>query len=99
MDDIATMKLSAIAQRGSKEDFIDMYALLVKHKSLDALITAYCRRYHLSDSFNVLQAMTYFDDADEERTPRMLWNIRWSAMKRRIQECVIETVERRAKQR
>jgi hypothetical protein len=99
LDDIATMKLSAIAQRGSKKDFIDVYSLLMKHKSLDALLKAYCRRYHLSDSFHVLQALTYFDEADEERTPRMLWNIRWSAMKRRIQECVMETAGGRAKQR
>ena len=99
LDDIATMKLSAIAQRGSKKDFIDMYALLVKHKSLDTMLTAYRRRYHLRDSFHALQAMTYFDEADEQRTPRMLWNIGWHAMKQRIQECVMETVQGRAKQR
>jgi hypothetical protein len=99
LDDIAAMKLSAIAQRGSKKDFIDVYALLTKHASLDGMLNVYRRRYRLRDTFHVLQAMTYFDEADEQRTPRMLWNIGWSAMKRRIQECVMETVQGRAKQR
>ncbi len=99
LDDIATMKLSAIAQRGSKKDFIDVYALLTKYASLDGMLDVYRRRYHLRDTFHVLQAMTYFDEADEQRTPRMLWNIAWPAMKRQIQECVMENVQGRVKQR
>ena len=31
MEDIACMKLSAVAQRGSKKDFVDIYALALRH--------------------------------------------------------------------
>lgn len=95
LDDIATMKLSAVAQRGSKKDFIDVYALLKKHASLDEMLSAYRRRYHLKDTFHVLQALTYFDEADEQRTPVVLWNTTWTEVKRNLQECVIETFQQR----
>jgi hypothetical protein len=99
LDDIATMKLSAVAQRGGKRDFIDVHALLVQHRSLDTMLRAYRRRYHLKDTLHVLQALTYFDEADQERTPTMLWNTTWSDMKRHIRECVTETVHQSGKQR
>lgn len=38
LDDIACMKLAAITQRGSKKDFIDMYAICKKHRPLHELI-------------------------------------------------------------
>jgi len=95
LDDIATMKLSAVAQRGSKKDFIDIYALLRKHATLDEMLTAYRRRYRVKDTIHVLQALTYFDEADRERAPTMLWNDTWPEMKRHLQKCVVETFHRK----
>src|SRR5437870_361966 len=34
LDDIACMKLAAVAQRGAKKDFVDIYALAVRHRPL-----------------------------------------------------------------
>jgi len=99
LDDIATMKLSAVAQRGSKKDFIDVYALLMKHAPLNTMLMAYRRRYHLKDTLHVLQALTYFDEADLQRTPTMIWNATWPDIKRRIQESVLKTVRQRSAQR
>jgi hypothetical protein len=99
LDDIATMKLAAIAQRGSKKDFIDVYALLRKHASLVRMLSIYRRRYRLTDSFHVLQAMTYFDEADQQRPPTMLWRTKWPDIKRHIRQCVAETVQKSGKQR
>ncbi|MBM4162552.1 MAG: nucleotidyl transferase AbiEii/AbiGii toxin family protein [Ignavibacteria bacterium] len=98
-EDIAAMKLSAVAQRGSKKDFIDLYALLEKYLSLDEMLNAYRRRYHVKDTLHVLQALTYFDEADEQRAPTMLWNVAWADVKRKLQGCVRETFHRRQRRK
>ena len=73
LDDIAAMKLAAVAQRGSRKDIIDVYALALRHKPIDQLLSLYQKRYKIQDVTHVLYALNYFDDADKERTPTMLW--------------------------
>jgi hypothetical protein len=84
LDDLACMKLSALAQRGSKKDFVDIYALAVKHKPLPDILTLYERKYGAEDMSHVLYALAYFDDADKERMPRMLWKTDWKTIKTAI---------------
>ena len=50
--DIAAMKLNAIAGRGSKKDFIDLYFLL-KEFSLQEILSFYGRKYHDGSLFMV----------------------------------------------
>jgi hypothetical protein len=84
-EDIACMKLSAIAQRGSKKDFVDIYALGLKYVPLRQMLRLYQKKYAIQDIAHVLYGLAYFDDADKERMPRMLWNIDWSTVKKTIQ--------------
>lgn len=84
LDDLACMKLSAIAQRGSKKDFIDIYALMKKHKSLSAMLRLYQKKYAGHDIAPVLYGLAYFDDADKQRTPTMLWKVDWLSIKKEI---------------
>jgi len=84
LDDLACMKLSAIAQRDSKKDFIDIYALILKHKPLPDLLTLYQRKYATADIGHLLYALVYFDVADEEQTPILLWDVDWAGIERAI---------------
>lgn len=84
LDDLACMKLSALAQRGSKKDFVDIYALALKHRPLPDILTLYKRKYGVEDMSHVLYGLAYFDDADKERMPRMLWKTDWKTIKTAI---------------
>lgn len=42
----------------------------------------------LEDIGHVLYALAYFDDAESERMPRMLWKATWRRMKQTIQSWV-----------
>ncbi len=82
--DLACMKLSAIAQRGSKKDFVDLFALGRHGLSLVDMLEWYRAKFSVEDASYVLYALTYFDDADAERMPRMIWKVDWKEIKRTI---------------
>jgi len=84
LDDLACMKLSALAQRGSKKDFVDIYAMALKHHPLPDILSLYKRKYGVEDMSHVLYGLAYFDDADKERMPRMLWKTDWKTIKKTI---------------
>jgi Nucleotidyl transferase AbiEii toxin, Type IV TA system len=84
LDDLACMKLSAIAQRGSKKDFIDVYGLMKKHKSLKQMLRLYQKKFVGNDIAPVLYGLAYFDDADKERMPQMIWKIKWPQIRKEI---------------
>ena len=81
LEDIAAMKLNAIAGRGSKKDFIDFYFLLRKY-SLEEMIAFYQVKYPQGSEFMVRKSLTFFDDADKESDPVMLENLSWSQIKK-----------------
>lgn len=87
LDDIAAMKLAAVAQRGSKKDFVDVYAL-GRRLTLARMLDLYARKYEIEDYGHVLFALTYFDDADRERMPVLLREWSWPAIKQRIRGLV-----------
>lgn len=80
LEDICAMKLNAIAGRGSRKDFIDIYFLL-NYFSLSEMIEFYNRKFEDGSQFMVLKSMTYFDDAETEETPFMLKNFDWNICK------------------
>lgn len=79
--DIACIKLSAIVQRGSKKDFVDLFALGREGFQLPDMLDWYRTKFGIDDMGHVLYALAYFDDADLERMPRMLWKIGWKEVK------------------
>jgi hypothetical protein len=82
--DLAAMKLAAIAQRGSKKDFVDVYALAAKRTPLPQLLRWYVDKYAISDTAHLVYSLAYFDEADREPMPRMLWKVDWRTMKASI---------------
>lgn len=89
LPDIACMKLAAVAQRGSKKDFLDVYAL-GRRIPLRRMLGLYRRKYSVGDIGHLLYALTYFDDADRERTPFMVAKWTWPRVKDAIRRWVIE---------
>lgn len=79
-EDIAAMKLNAISGRGSRKDFIDIYALL-KTFSIKEMMEFYERKYHDGSVFQVRKSLTYFQDAEQEAMPQMLWPLEWDEIK------------------
>jgi len=88
LDDLACMKLSAIAQRGSKKDFLDLYAIAREHRPLPALIERYRQKYSTEDTAHLLYALVYFEDAEAERMPVLLWDVQWSTVKEALRTWV-----------
>lgn len=82
-EDVAAMKLNAIAGRGSKKDFIDLYCLL-DHFSINEMLDFYNNKYDDGNLFLVEKSLTYFDDADKERTPKLFVETSWEEIKEEI---------------
>jgi hypothetical protein len=83
MQDIAAMKINAIAGRGSKKDFIDFYYLL-GYYTLEEMLSFYLKKYPDGSEFMARKSLTYFDDADNEETPLIFENISWQVIKKKI---------------
>jgi hypothetical protein len=86
--DLACMKLAAIAQRGSKKDFIDIYALGRERYSLEDMLTLYRTKYDVADIGHLLYGLSYFDEAEKERMPFMRWDVDWKDIRKTIQAWV-----------
>jgi hypothetical protein len=83
LQDIAAMKLSAVAQRGSKKDFFDLIELS-NHYLLSELLSFYDQKYNDANHFYVLKSIIYFEDAEEEPDPIILNGMSWEAVKDEI---------------
>ena len=86
--DIAAMKLEAIAGRGSKKDFVDMFFLL-KLFSLEQIFSFHALKYGvgLNNQYHHLKSLVYFIDADEEAMPLMTSPLNWDRVKAKIRNC------------
>jgi len=92
LEDLACMKLSAIAQRGSKKDFVDIYALGLRRISLKNMLELYQKKYSVRDTAHLLYGLSFFDDADKERMPKIYWDVNWRTVKKTIRGWVKEIV-------
>ena len=88
VEDIACMKLAAVAQRGARKDFVDVYALGRRRLPLRDMLDLFKQKYSTTDIAHVLAALTYFEDAEREPMPTMLWADDWSKVKRTVRDWV-----------
>jgi predicted nucleotidyltransferase component of viral defense system len=84
LEDLACMKLSAVAQRGVRKDFCDIYALGKNVFSLSQMLGFYQKKFSIRDIGSVLYGLVYFDDAESERMPRMLLDVSWREIRNTI---------------
>lgn len=88
-EDIALMKIAAIAGRGRKRDFFDLYFLLREYP-LPYLLEAYATKYGEASVFHALRSLTYFNDAEEDADPVLVEEVSWASVKNRIQQVAVK---------
>lgn len=81
--DIALMKMIAVMNRGSRKDFVDLYCLLRREGSLADYIEWLPKKYGPGrvNPYQLLQSLTWFEEADGEPMPRMLEPLDWRECK------------------
>lgn len=81
--DIAAMKVSAIMNRGTKKDFIDMYYLDKHNITLSQSLDAYDKKYKTfaNNAYSLITSLSYFDDAEKTEMPEMLIKTSWEDVK------------------
>ncbi len=81
--DLALMKLVAIADRGSRKDFVDLWCILQEGLSLRECIDLLPRKYGAGhvNTYHVLKSLAYFDDAEKEPMPELLRALDWEKCK------------------
>jgi hypothetical protein len=78
--DIACMKISAIASRGTRRDFVDLYAACRRYGLAD-LGQLFLRKYGRVSLVHVAKSLTYFEDAEKDPMPNMLTPLEWTEVK------------------
>lgn len=81
--DIAVMKIVAIAGRGAKKDFFDLYNILTK-SDIMLLELANALMQKCGDSINyanVIMGLSYFEDAENEILPKTFVDYDWNKIK------------------
>jgi Nucleotidyl transferase AbiEii toxin, Type IV TA system len=94
IENIATMKLTAIARRGAKKDFFDHYFLLERY-SLAQLLELLEQTLPNIDPFHIVKSLTYFEDAEKELNPEMLIKVSWQTVKKTIEKKVESYLKQR----
>ena len=85
MPDIACMKLDALASRGAKRDFVDIYRILQEGGlSLPRLLELFEKKYAAIgyNLMHVKKGLVYFEDAEHEPMPRMQSPVAWDKIKK-----------------
>ena len=85
--DLAAMKLLAVAQRGTKKDFIDVHELS-RQMPLADMLACYQRRFGVTDTSRLLASLCFFDDAEDEPMPVMRRPLGWETVKQDLQAMV-----------
>lgn len=75
------MKLAAVAQRGARKDFLDVFAMGRQGLGLGRMIALYQEKYRTRDVGHVVAGLCYFDDAEREPMPVTLVPTDWDEVK------------------
>jgi predicted nucleotidyltransferase component of viral defense system len=80
--DIGCMKISAIASRGTKRDFVDLY-VLAKEYGLKQLLGWFTTKFSKTNysMLHILKSLSYFEEAEQDPMPYMLTSLSWEEVK------------------
>jgi hypothetical protein len=97
--DLAAMKLAAIARRGIRRDFWDLYELLKRRPgNLRRALDDYRLKFGVSqvDTYQVLRALSWFEDAERDVIrPRGMSASRWREIREWFELAVASELKRR----
>ena len=92
--DISAEKFKTLAQRGSKKDFYDLYAIIhCQRVSIEEVVGIMKRRFASSglNFYHVLRSLAYFEDAEKEPEPSLIKNeYSWDEVKNYFVENIRE---------
>lgn len=93
-EDIAVMKLEAIAGRGSYKDFIDIYFLL-QYFTLEEIFKKLEEKFKGLDynKMHLIKSLNYFDDVKKGEMPQMIKDINWEEIKKEIRKATRQMVD------
>lgn len=93
IEDIACMKLQAIAGRGLKRDFFDLYKIIeIKHWTLIEIMYMHDQKFG-HDSYmmpHLFQSLTYFEDAELKPERATIVEAQWLDVKSFFRQAVPE---------
>jgi len=82
LEDILAMKTSAIIQRGSKKDFVDVYYIMKELQcNSKRVIEIFRQKYGEFNPLIIKKAFVYFEDADNDPELKMIKPVTWSTVK------------------
>jgi Nucleotidyl transferase AbiEii toxin, Type IV TA system len=97
--DLAVMKLAAIARRGIRRDFWDLFEILDRASiRLASALDDYRRKFGVSeaDIYHVIRALTWFDEAERDRVfPKGLTRPRWRKIRAWFEQAAAAELARR----
>jgi hypothetical protein len=78
-EDIAAMKLAALAGRGSRKDFVDLYVYTREVAPLEQTFSRFREKYRgvSTDPYHLVRSLTFFEDAEAEPMPDLLAPLAW----------------------
>ena len=82
--DIGCMKMDAIASRGSRRDFVDLYSIMNSfNMSLEEFSKLFQKKYGEGNynQIHILKSLVYFEDADKDPELNMLDHYSWNEVK------------------
>ncbi|MBU3918467.1 nucleotidyl transferase AbiEii/AbiGii toxin family protein [Patescibacteria group bacterium] len=90
--EIALMKIITISQRGKKRDFFDLYWCCLNIAPLKELILSLKEQYpSIAHNYHhILKSLVYFDDADNDPLPRILFDADWHSVKKFFRQEVLK---------
>ncbi len=92
VEDIIPMKLQSITTRQSKKDYWDI-ACLLENIGLKDLLEIMKKKFPFVDLGFIIQALTHFEDAEDQPDPVALNDWNWAFVKEKITSSVVEYTE------
>jgi hypothetical protein len=88
LETLAALKCNAIANRGARKDFIDLYALLQSGWDLKRILEATHRHAPSINIAHLLHSLVYFQDAEIDPMPKLYQPWQWSHLKENLEQTV-----------
>jgi len=99
--DLAVMKLAAIARRGIRRDFWDLFEILDRGSiRLENAFDDYRRKFGISeaDVYHVIRALTWFEEAERDRVfPKGLTRTKWQQIRAWFEQAAASELARRTR--
>ena len=83
------MKLSAVTNRGSRKDFIDLYYLITNFRSLESYLDLFQKKYQQQDIGHVIRSLVFFEDAEQEPEIELFYQVDWQKLKHDFESWVM----------